>query len=440
MSRRLTDLLGDLAADTGPSPATHDLAARAWTTGRRRRWRHRAVTAVVAAVVLLLGTVTVLPVVGVTGLMEPSSGGDEGEVSGYPQRIGHQWTISDLPQEAGMVAGELHVSSGDADEWLAFAESGELFQGLPEGVSGWTPETVSPDGSPPGWRTSAEDVLTVGRGLLVAVGVRHLQELDDAPVQWSADGRALVSVTPAAGADVAAVVLAAGSAVEPVAKAGDLLAGWATADTLAWVDWSQDDDGDVRATVRVRRLDGTLVRAVPLNVDGLELHPWHWSPWTFSVSPSGGALTMVDVSAVEDVPQLLRFTLGDGARQGEPVALPGLAEDCPMSWAGDTPVVSRLLGDDDALVAQRIDVDGPETIAVTEPGLHGQCLVWASSALEAGPHDALWGLSTGWWTWWWRELVGVLAVLGVFAWIWKRLRRRDESELARLGLLGAWKE
>ncbi|HEX6231868.1 MAG TPA: hypothetical protein VFZ63_01960 [Jiangellaceae bacterium] len=49
----------------------------------------------------------------------------------------------------------------------------------------------------------------------------------------------------------------------------------------------------------------------------------------------------------------------------------------------------------------------------TEPGIGSYCITWASDAISGERRGGLFGLSTAWWTWWWREIVVGLLLVGL---------------------------
>jgi hypothetical protein len=134
----LHDLLDDLAR-TEPVAAPA-LAERAWTAGRRRRLRVRLQAGIGVAAALALLALVVPPVTqGVPAA--PFARGSGAAVDGYPERIGRQWWVRDLPDRPGPLAAVLE-RTGD---WYAVRADGHRWR-LPEDERGIQVVALSDDG------------------------------------------------------------------------------------------------------------------------------------------------------------------------------------------------------------------------------------------------------------------------------------------------------
>jgi hypothetical protein len=412
MSGSLHDALDDLAADAVPDIVRDDLAALARDRGRSRQRRRRFVGGAVALGLAALALVVALPITGRTVGLTPA--GDAGRgVSGYPQRIGHQWRLGELPDRPGPIAGLMK----DIQHWYAVAADGHRWR-LP---GTYMPEpALAPDGRRIWYRPGFQepyvlhDLVTGERTTptqfrAVRNGVYYAAQRG----YWSPDGQRLAvhaqrmeMVDGVRKHEMAvAAVLGPGGAFESLPVRQGSLAGWAGDDALLW-----RFDGGVNG--QVTHLDGAVVRTITLRPspakDALG------GDWV--VSPDGTEVIIRESGPADSY--LRRFALADGAQIGDPVPLPGWEPSCRDGWAGSTPSVSLFDRDEDATTAGTglVQDDRIESIVVIEPRIDSLCFIWAADALAGGPHWSLFGRSTLFVTWWWREvLLVLLAVTGLLA-------------------------
>lgn len=72
-----------------------------------------------------------------------------------------------------------------------------------------------------------------------------------------------------------------------------------------------------------------------------------------------------------------------------------------------------------------VTAHGSRPLVAVHYRLQSSCLQLTEAALSAGPHRALFGTWTYWWTWYWQPALAMsLTVLGL-AWLgWRRKARR----------------
>ncbi len=430
----MTDLkqpLEDLVEDVPRHVVADDLAATAWAAGRRRRrFRRTAVTGLALAVVAL--ATPVVPTLVDQVPATPADTRSEAVADGYPQRVGRQWWIPDLPDAPGPVAAVMQrAPAGDPDGEsfeVAVAEDGRQWRVPSEGYSkGYVGDytTLSstgrylgyfPEDGPPyvihdlesGKRATFPRVEPHGPD--EGPWTLHMQM----PAFWSPDDSWLL-LRAISARDGVNVLLGPDGRARRVRRAGTWAAGWVDAGHIAWLRRNLRGSRTTGVTLEVSDLDGDVVREVRL--DAPDAVADDLSQWSASVSPDGSQVALLE----EDMPYRLvhRFSMEDGSRVAEGVDVPDLATPCPLSWVGNTPVVPTY--PDEAGRVAALLADEPQTFVASQPGLEVHCFALASSA-AAGEPQGLFGTSVDAWTWWWDEALLALAG-GAGLWWLLRLRR-----------------
>lgn len=109
------------------------------------------------AVVVAVGAL-VLASVSALRPIAPAPSGGGAVVDGYPERIGHQWIIHDLPDAPGPMAALLDTHVGDSagsQTWLAVSATGGLWK-VPVGTFEAAGPTLSPSGRQLAYEASPE--------------------------------------------------------------------------------------------------------------------------------------------------------------------------------------------------------------------------------------------------------------------------------------------
>jgi hypothetical protein len=446
MTARLRDAFEDLAA-TAPRPAgTPDRARRAWRAGRRRRWGKRMVGSLAVVALVVLAAITFLPLADQVRSLEPAEG--HTGVTGYPQRVGHQWWVRDLPDRPGPVAGLVQLKpSREATShlrgWYAISQSGHRWRVPADHDFADERPTLSPTGRYLGY--VADSSLTyVIRDLVTGEVVefadigggrptptpRRYGDSGQTPSFWSPGGDRVLMRAGDLADDGMAVWLLLGvdgsMSVVPIEGTEDEwlghLAGWAGHDAVHLVNWTPEDPGDwaspaAEVVVRTVSLDGEVLRTLSLRPDTTWRETF-FSQWSAVSAPDGGQLLVI-----EDPGEHARlFSLATGAELATPRYV-GSYPVCGPGWGGTTPHVPA----DDArgnATTVAVDTDQPRPLVVADPLLGTSCFVWAADALAGTPRGGLFGLWDPWWTWWWREAVLLLGVAGAGILVVRWRRRR----------------
>jgi hypothetical protein len=454
MTNSLRDALDDLVAAVPDHVVRDDLPAAAWTAGRRRRFRRRVVSGAVAAAAVVLAAVVVVPMVQDVRSLTPASE-ERGEgVTAYPQRIGHQWWIRDLPDSPGPAAGlilikpggfakpsERHVVSPGGDRWRLMPYSEDIHP------------TISPNGRYVGYFASEagpyviHDLVNGERIDFPEVGTCSMSSprplkpyclFAQAPSFWSPDGRnVLVSGTDRH--DIgewnwSVLVLGLDGSITNVKPnmPEAFAAGWASDSELVFVgNHDADPDQPVspaqEITATITDLAGSMVRSLTFRPDA----PWEidfGSQWDAIVSTSGKEIA-VGRGRVQ------QFDLSDGRPIGIPVGTPRPYPNpaswhaCGLGWTNDAPTVPLWDEESSNSTTAVAHGGGLRPLVVVEPGVDSACFLWASDALSGEPRSGIFRLSTAWWTWWWREIVAALLLVGVPLAGW--LRRRAYRSTSR---------
>jgi len=379
--------------------------------------------------------------------------GEESELSvtSYPQRFGHQWFVTALPDRPGPAAALVEVvketmSSAQPQGWQVLSPHGHRWK-LPTPWETAVHPTLSPHGRIVGYLADQAGPYVL-HNLLTGQRTEFNQfsapvmSADDTPIDdteyailsqspsfWSPDGER-VSVPGFDLGDSAAyistVLDADGSVIEIVHPASPgMAAGWASDDELVFVDWHKSVPNSEPSlideiTVRTVSLDGDVLDQVMLE----PATPWQatWgNQWASHVSRDGTEIVVLDQHAA----LVHRFSLTDGRPTAEPSSLPNdLDNVCGVAWAGRQPTVPVRDIESDNTVTSVIDGGDVHPLVAVEPELGARCIIWAADAVSGEPNGGVFGLSTAWWTWWWRELSAALITLGVLWWLIRRRRAR----------------
>ena len=441
MSHQLHEPLHDLVAEV-PSYVVPD-ARGAWAAGARRRTRRRvAAGGLVVLLVLLAGTgVRVLPrSLDVAPAQQPGGGAD-----GHPTRIDYPYWTRDLPDRPGPVAGVLervsHESSFDKPlGWYAVSSSGHLWH-LP-GSGNDYPPALSPDGAQLAYLDTRP-----GRGF----EIHHLEDgsvtsidigddpssrepwllFGQSPLFWSPDSSRLLVPAYADNGNrrtgVRALVLDDRGATEvhrPRTRGPVMPVGWVSDSSLAWLVWHESKGIVDEARVQVTDEHGRLKRTVRLDVSrGVG----DLSQWAGAVSPDGRTLAL-GATAQEHRVAVRLYDLTTGRLRATMPGVPDAAGTCLPSWGDDTLQVPTENSLRDTVLRS---VNGSWTI-LADPRLGVGCSLWAEQALDGPAHGgiggAVFGDSTAWLSWHWREVglsigAGLVLLAGVVVVVRRRRAR-----------------
>ena len=419
MTTELRDRFDDLVAGV-PDHVTAD-PRRAWRAGSRRRTRRRALTAatVFGAAAAVLAAVVMAP----RAVQTQPSGQPGVEELGHPTRIERPWRT---PELGGGPTDPIAGWVQHGDRWDVVTPEGRLrrFDVDPE----FAP-SVSPNGrkvafvSQHGHGLFISDLVTaLGYGSpvgpVLSDEVRFTMS-STGHVFWSPDSvRLAVPLVPDSnGGAPDAVVLTGNRTPLPLEAPvpGAQLLGWSSSDELGW---------DLGGSVLVTPIRGGAPREITLD-------PMPPSYLTVSLSTSGdGTLAYL----AEDA-RLLVYA-ADGRLVATRDTSGSWVDGCPMSWSGSVPWVPTAGGPADVLADGG---DGARILA--DPRLDLGCSVWADASLSGPAYESvgarLFGTSTSWLSWWWRDLVvaGLVALLlaGTVVVIRARLRHKA-LERARRGV------
>ncbi|MBV1853512.1 hypothetical protein [Catellatospora tritici] len=440
MTSNLRDAFDDLSADVAPYVVGDDLGRTSWRAGRRRRTR-RLVTTYGLAVAAMTVLALAVPWPVASQALTPASG--DARATGFPQRIEHQWWIGDLPDQPGPVAGLVEIVDAEASSrgWHVLSQHGHLWR-LPSangGAGDWP--ALSPDGRHLGYLTAREGPymlrdLVTGTALAVpsvSAGDTLLSSpywvSDQSPTFWSPDGtRLLLPGGERAPLTFSGLIVGVDGSVRP-ASHDDLgfPAGWAGPDRVAWVKVSGDrDTSEYTMIATVTDLTGAPVHAATLRPAAGWRPGGNLNQWSPVVSPGGEELLVSDyLPGGGNQAEVHRFSLRDGTDLGT-TTVDDVLTPCGVTWVGDVPAIPLDLpnmGDGNASTVL-LEPGGPRRVVTADPGLGTGCLIWASDALAGEAHGWPFGLSTAWWTWWWREILVGAVALTVLAWGYVRLCRR----------------
>ena len=445
MTTQLRDVFTDLASGVASHMVTEDLGRTAWARGRRRRVRRRLAGAAIALSVMVIGTAVLLPVVGGPRSLSSGQTSSDPAVKGYPQRIGHQWLIDDLPARPGPLAALMqanmeHPEIEDFTGWYGLSETGHRWRLNVGGLRDDNYPTISPTGRYLGYLAAdagpyvIHDLVTGQKTMFPLVGLSSAQTqyfvTGQSPSFWNPDGSRVAlggAVEPASNPGV--VVLGVdGSFAFVENEEGTSLAGWASDDALIWLTWPLTEmklSADTEVTAHVWRLDGTHLWSVRLR----PAHPWQGrlsGQWTGTGSVDGREILVLEDLIPATV--IHRFSLTTGAESSEPVFVSEYGEPCAAVWVGSDVAVPVRYGDPPHQTTALLRAGEKRQLAVVEPGIGGRCIVWATDALAGDAHGRLWGMSTSWLSWNWRETILVTLLLVAAIWTVLRMTRRSRMQ------------
>ena len=436
MTTPLSERLAGLADEWGAGATAPD-AGLLWRAGKGRRVRSRTGAVAGAVVLVLLALAIVVPG---GGAHVPASGDAPG-VRGYPERIGHQWWTPDLGERQAPVAGLLQSveTSTGRTEWYAVGSSGTLRR-LPRTQDGGdTYPALSDDGRAVAFLVGPDGPYLVHD--LVTGQQRRFADVTDGasgrgrpprgrwwvqgqtPAWFSPDSRRIAVPVNAPGQS-GVLVLGVDGSEHFVDVPSARVAGWADDNTLLGV--------TLEAPLRLwtRDIVSGATHLGPSVDPRAGIAPDQLSQWSLRSSPQQHRLLFM----VEDPAQprlgfldsrtgaLIPVTGSPAPTRGTatPVlAAPGSAPmvACGAVAASGRPALTVQTGSG-ATELIALEVQGEHVLSSVDPALHGRCTLWAQDAVEGSPSWTPFGTSTSWLSWWWREVLGAVAVLvatGFFA-------------------------
>ena len=459
------------AADSAPS--SHGLedpawVAESWKRGRRRRVASRAAAGAMAAVVvaLVVGIVGAFPGGPSRAVPADPPSVSSATLAGYPQRIGHQWQIGDLPERPGPMAGLIRVGSGEGTtgQWHAVDQQGRRYRLV--GPTGDYQAAISADGHRLAWNVGMTirivDVVTGAQWDRPLTSSEQLRWID----KWffSPSGKHLL--LPLDGLDG---TRSGGLVLTP--QSGDVAE--LTFTGYEAVGWA-DDDHLVGRHLRAQT-DGTGAEVVGAELD-LVSWPWEKAPsadgtvtayggFLRSNWPEGETEPRSEISDVALDPgrQVVAFNRGRDepvldiwSPSGALVASARLrfpADGCPVSFGSAAPAIfvppGTAVGDQGLVAFGATDTN---RLVAIDSSVGARCLVLARDALVAGPLANRLGTADQFFLWWWKELllaVGAgVVVVALRPWLrrggafatgfarhWERLRRLLSSRVVEVVVL-----
>ena len=144
--------------------------------------------------------------------------------------------------------------------------------------------------------------------------------------------------------------------------------------------------------------------------------PMGFHQWSARLSPEGEFMTLAAEEYGRSV--IAVMSLEDG-REIERHAVPTFGI-CQPTWRGDevlTPGPDHVLPDADR-----------DAVVVADPSLEADCSIWATGAISGDEHrgftGSVFGTSTAWWSWRWRQLgAGLLLIVAALGLWWSRAQR-----------------
>ncbi len=374
-----------------------------------------------ALVVLALGLIVSALGVGAGGL--PWT--DEGEsADAHPQRIEKPYVVRDLPAKPGPIAGLVR----EGRSWFAISPRGRVWKLADAFDDLQVQPALSDDGRVLAYlrKTSDDADEYVIRNLVTGV-LTYIPEVtggaegSDAtfyisgqqPVYLSPDGEQVFARGGRVeGRSNDGLIITKDGVREIFVKGVGWPVGWAPDGRLAWLVTPRHP-----WVGRTPKLLATTDTGA--EIGRLKLHlsqPMGVDQWSARLSPDGGFMTLA--AAEEGRSVLAQVSLADG-QEVERHDVPTLG-DCLPTWQGD----ETLTTTPDHVLA---DVDG-DAVVVADPSFEGSCSIWATDAIAGDEHrgftGSVFGTSTSWWSWRWRQLgAGLLLIVAALGLWWSRAQR-----------------
>ena len=350
---------------------------------------------------------------------------------GYPQRIGHQWWTQGLGDRPGPVAGLLQSvdqASGHS-EWLAVMPAGGMRRLPADQARNDSFPSVSDDGTVVGYllRPNGPYVL---HDLVTGRRTQFGDITDNAVVQgsqpsgrwwtsgqtpsWFSPDSSRLALAAGSGRGSGAVLLGLDGSETPLpGMEAARIAGWRDDHTLVGVTaeapltlWTYDVDS--------RHLDlGARISSSYIDAARASQWTFRWSRIAQRVVYETVESDGTRVGLIDPETGAVESTVPMGGDNATAACGPVLSNAGPAAHAD--------LRGSTALVVPPID--GGPVVAVTDPTIGAQCILWAEDALAGKPAWSLWGTSTARWTWWWCEALAAL-VLGGGVLVLRAMSRR----------------
>ncbi len=367
-----------------------------------RRVRGRRWASLLSGLLVLAALALMVSALGVGAGGRPWDDAPE-SADGHPQRIERPYVVRDLPARPGPVAGLV----SDGLSWFAVSGHGRLWRlddvaeplDVQPALSGdgrvlaYLRET-SGGGNEYVLRDLVSGELTAfpqlgngdGGDLTFFVAPQH-------PTSVSPDGKqVLVQGARLDGRNADALLVTEDGVREVFVKGVAWPVGWSPDGRLAWL-VTPTHQPTQTPELLATDTSGKEIGRLPLELR----RPATFHQWSAALSPDGTVLTLVPEDA-DGGRELLRLATQDGSvvdRHPAPEAT-----GCAPSWRGDEPLVPTV----DHVLA---DLDGGPVV-VADPSLEAACSIWATDALAGDRHGgltgAVFGTSTSWLSWRWREV------------------------------------
>jgi hypothetical protein len=448
MTKDLRSALKDLVAEDPPNLVPHELAQAAWSQGRRRRRVRQLTIAALVLAVVGVGAVTV-PLASHSQLFAPTDGGGSTSVGGYPERIGHQWWVRDLPAKVGPMALLMErVVRNEYGGWDVVSESGHRWR-LPSVVGDDVP-ALSPDGRRLAYLSGVQgpyvlrDLVTGRTTTFPQIGTGSIPSKTEytstgqSPAFWSPDDRHLVmsGFRNDHALTGRALMLGVDGSVHLLRGRG-FPAGWADSSTVVWLSpTTYRAHAPIPIPARFTDLLGRMKRSLSLATP-MRTGTLHQSSGVVSADGTEILVVQEQQGGFDNV--LRRFSLADGRQIGPAQRIDNLVSACPVALSRSTPV-APVYNQDDAYPAD-LSSTGAKRLVAIDPWVGNECVIWAANALNGTRQGMLFGLSMVWWTWWWREILLVALLLAGLVWFSSRRvaaqRRRSTSAPPRVISKGA---
>lgn len=338
---------------------------------------------------------------------------------GYPQRIERPYVVRDLPAKPGPLAGLIDAGAG----WWAVSPHGRLWRLADADADSDAQPALSDDGRTIAYVRRTRDGfgeyvlrdLVSGRLTAFPEVTSAASDSDGTyyvagqqPAFISPDGQQVVvrggRLDNGPGGD--AMLIDADGVHQLYVRGTAWPAGWAPDGRLAWLvaDFpAPESTPEIVATTATGRVVGR--REVQLR-DALS-----FSQWSPLLSPSG--LLMSITGDAKTAGQQTTVELATGREVGDRHDY--RPSTCQPSWRDDEVLVTG----DDAVLTR------PEggTVVVADPSLDVTCSIWANRALAGDQHRGVtgdvFGTSTSWLSWRWREVgAGLLLLLAALGYWW----------------------